>query len=127
MNTSNSPPGVPHTTLSADERSWGMIAHFAALVGLFLTPIGAVLGPLVVWIIKGDQSAFVGKNAKEALNFNITVLLSYVVCAILWLAFVGIFLAAALFVYWLVMTIIAGIKASEGVYFRYPISMRLVK
>src|SRR5262245_39866134 len=129
MNTSDSgsTPGVTHTTLSADERTWGMLAHFVALAGLVLTPVGAVLAPLIVWLTRRDQSAFVGENAKEALNFNISVLLGYLVCARLWVVHVGILLTAVLFVYWLIMTIIAGIKASEGVHFRYPVSLRLVK
>jgi uncharacterized Tic20 family protein len=81
----------------------------------------------VIWLIKRDQSAFIADQAKEALNFNISVVLAGSVCAILVFVFIGILLGVALFIYWLAMTIIAGIKASEGVQYRYPVALRLVK
>jgi len=64
---------------------------------------------------------------KEALNFNITVTLAAVVCALLALVFVGFLLATALFIAWLVMTLIAAIRASEGAAYHYPFSVRFVK
>jgi hypothetical protein len=109
-----------------NERTWGMLAHLSALVGLVIPLIGNVLGPLGVSIARADQSAFVAAHAKEALNFNISVTLAAVVCALLMLVFVGFLLGSALFIAWLVMTLIAAIKASEGVAYRYPFSLRLV-
>jgi uncharacterized protein len=108
------------------ERTWGMLAHLSALVGLVIPLLGNVLGPLVVSIVRSDQSAFVAAHAKEALNFNISVTLAAVLCALLMLVFVGFLLGSALFIAWLVMTLIAAIKASEGVAYRYPFSLRLV-
>jgi uncharacterized protein len=113
--------------LTQDDRTWGMIAHLAALTGLLITVIGNVLGPLVVWLMKREQSAFVAESAREALNFNITVFIGYCACGLLIPFLIGIPLAAALFVYWLVMTIIAGVKAGEGLHYRYPVTLRLVK
>ncbi len=78
-------------------------------------------------ISRRSQSDFVAAQAKEALNFNISVALAAIVCLVLWLVFIGILLGVALFITWLVMTLIAAIKASEGVAYRYPISLRLVK
>jgi uncharacterized protein len=86
-----------------------------------------VLGPLAVWLARRDQSAFVTAHAKEALNFNITVLLAAVACMLLMLVFIGFLLGAALFIAWLVMTLIAAIKASEGAIYHYPFALRLVK
>ena len=80
-----------------------------------------------VWISRRDQSAFVAEHAREALNFNITVVLAALVCMLLMLVFVGFILGAALFIAWLVLTLIAAIKASEGAVYRYPVSLRLVK
>jgi uncharacterized Tic20 family protein len=122
MNETNPDPA----STTADERTWGMLAHLSAFSG-FLIPLGSVIGPLVVWLIKRDQSAFVADQGKEALNFNISVLLAAIVCAVLVLIFIGILLGVALFIFWLTMTIIAGIKASEGVRYRYPVTLRLVK
>lgn len=126
MNASQPPSSAPNA-LTQDDRTWGMIAHFSALAMLLLWFVGGILGPLVVWVIKKDQSAFAAEAAKEALNFNITVALGFAVCGFLVVVFIGFLLGAALFIFWLVMTIIAGIKASEGVQYRYPISLRLVK
>ena len=109
-----------------NERTWGMLAHLSALVGLLIPLIGNVLGPLVVTIARSDQSAFVAAHAKEALNFNISVTLAALLCALLMLVFVGFLLGSALFIAWLVMTLIAAIKASEGAAYRYPFSLRLV-
>jgi uncharacterized protein len=104
-----------------------MLAHLAALVGLVFPMIGNVLGPLFVSIARGDQSPFVAAHAKEALNFNITVTLAAVVCALLMLVFIGFLLLSALFITWLVMTLVAAIRASEGGVYHYPFSLRLVK
>jgi uncharacterized Tic20 family protein len=122
MNEPNPVAGVP----TQDERTWGMLAHLTAFSG-FLIPLGSVIAPLVVWLVKRDQSEFVADQGKEALNFNISVLLAGVVCGILVWIFIGILLGVALFIFWLAMTIIAGIKASEGIRYRYPITLRLVK
>jgi uncharacterized protein len=109
-----------------NERTWGMLAHLSALAGLVIPLIGNVLGPLVVSIARSDQSAFVAAHAKEALNFNISVTLAALLCTLLMLVFVGFLLGSALFIAWLVMTLIAAIKASEGAAYRYPFSLRLV-
>lgn len=120
----NTPSGAAPTE---NERTWGMLAHLAALAGLVLPLLGNVLGPLVVWLARREQSAFVGAQAKEALNFNITVALASVACGVLALVMIGFLLGMALFVFWLVMTLIAAIRANEGVAYQYPFSLRLVQ
>jgi uncharacterized Tic20 family protein len=110
-----------------NERTWGMLAHLSALAGLVVPLVGNIVGPLVVSIARGDQSAFVATHAREALNFNITVTLAAVACTLLMLVFVGFLLGSALFIAWLVMTLIAAIRASEGAAYHYPISFHFVK
>jgi uncharacterized Tic20 family protein len=112
--------------MTQEERTWGMLAHLSAFA-FFICPFGNVIGPLIVWLVKRDESVFVADQGKEALNFNISMLLAGMVCAALVLLFIGILLGVALFIFWLTMTIIAGIKASEGVTYRYPFTLRLVK
>ncbi len=126
MTDANTPPGAG-STLTENERTWGMLAHLAALAGVVVPMLGGVLGPLAVWLARRDQSAFVDSQAKEALNFNISVFLASIVCLTLMLVFIGVILGAALFIAWLVMTLTAAIRASEGVAYRYPLSLRLVK
>jgi len=122
MNEPNPVAAVP----TQDEKTWGMLAHLTAFSG-FLVPLGSVIGPLVVWLVKRDQSAFVADQGKEALNFNISVLLAALICGVLVFILVGILLGVALFIFWLAMTIVAAIKANEGVRYRYPFTLRLVK
>ncbi len=124
--TTDSPPVAPEN-LSEDARTWGMIAHFSALAFFLLPPVGGVLGPLVVWLLKKDQYPFASEAAKESINFNIAVLIGYAVCAVLAFVFVGIVLGFALFLYWLVMTIVAGVKASEGLHYHHRFTLRLIK
>jgi uncharacterized Tic20 family protein len=119
-------PVTATTVPTPDERTWGMIAHLSALAG-FVVPFGNILGPLVVWLAKREQSIFVATEAKEALNFNITVAIGGVVCFVLLQVFIGVLLAALLAMFWLVMTIVAGLKANEGVAYRHPFTLRLVK
>jgi uncharacterized Tic20 family protein len=123
----NTPGPAPGPAPTETDRTWAMLAHLSALAGLVVWIAGCVLGPLAVWISRRDQTAFVAEHAREALNFNITVALAAVVCLLLMLVFVGFILGAALFIAWLVLTLIAAIKASEGAPYRYPISLRLIK
>jgi len=126
MTDANTPAAtVPGVT--ENERTWGMLAHLSALAGVVIPVLGCVLGPLVVWLARRDQSSFVDGQAKEALNFNISVFIASVVCSFLMLVFIGFILIAALYIAWLVMTLVAAIRASEGIAYRYPYSLRLVK
>lgn len=118
---------APRASPTENERTWGMLAHLSALAGVVIWLLGCVLGPLAVWLSRRDQSEFVAAHAREALNFNITVVLAAVVCMALMVVFVGFILGTALFIGWLVLTLIAAIRASEGELYRYPFSLRLVK
>jgi uncharacterized protein len=126
MNTTNPPSSVPGS-LSQEDRNWGMIGHLSALAAFIAPFLGGVLGPLIVYLVKKDQSAFGTDCAREALNFNITVAIGYCVCALLAIVFIGIPLMVALWIAWLVLVIIAGVRASEGVSYRYPATIRFVK
>lgn len=123
MNTTN-PPSTG--SLSQEDRNWGMIAHLSSLSG-FLIPFGSILGPLIVYLVKRDQSPFATDCAREALNFNITVAIGFLICLCLSLVFIGIPLMIALGIAWLVLTIVAAVRASEGTLYRYPATIRFVK
>lgn len=127
--TQSAPEGAstgPGASPSPDERTWAMIAHLSAFA-LFLVPFGGnIIGPLVVWLARRERSAFVAAQAREALNFNISVSLAGILCALLVLVFVGILLGVVLFIAWICATIVAAVRASEGIDYRYPITLRLV-
>ncbi|MFT3763073.1 MAG: DUF4870 domain-containing protein [Pseudoxanthomonas sp.] len=128
------PPPAPDGVPGAEEKQWAMFAHLSALSGLFTGGLGAIVGPLIIWLIKKDTLPFVNDQGKEALNFNITVLIALVVLSIVGtvllvvlIGFLFLLAAAAVGVAWLVLTIIATIKANEGVAYRYPLTLRLIK
>lgn len=116
----------PGPTIKPEERQMAVFTHLAALAG-FVIPLGNIIGPLVMWLIKKDTMPFVDDQGKEALNFNITVAIAGVVCCILFLIVIGYFLLVALAVVWFIFVIIATVQASEGVAYRYPFSLRIVK
>ena len=138
MNEYNPAPASADGGISAEERQWAMFAHLSALLGGLLTSgwagsIGCFLGPLIIWMVKKDTMPFVDDQAKEALNFNITVaIIFFVLWAVTFLTlFIGGVLTVPLMVIvgiaWLVLTVIAAIKANQGERYRYPFTLRLVK
>ena len=121
------PPSEPPMAAapSAEERQWAMFAHLSALVGVII-PLGSIIGPLVIWLIKKDTMPFVNDQGKEALNFNITVAIAAIVGWILCFILIGFLVLAVLAIGWLVFVIIATIKANEGTTYRYPFTLRLI-
>lgn len=112
--------------VNRDERLWVTLCHVSAAAGYF-TFVGFVLGPLIVWLIKKDQYPAVNDQGKEALNFQISMVIYYMVSALLALVFVGFILMAAIFIFQLVEIIIASVKANNGEMHRYPLIIRFVQ
>jgi uncharacterized protein len=118
------------TPINKEERTWAMGAHLSAFAGHFV-PFGHIIGPLVIWMIKKDSMPLVDDQGKEALNFQITMTIGFAAC--LAMAFTVILIPLAVpigAVLWLVdviLTIIAAVKANDGVAYRYPLCLRLVK
>ncbi|OXS14101.1 orotate phosphoribosyltransferase [Zobellella denitrificans] len=108
-----------------DERNWAMFCHLSVFAGL-LFPFGNVIAPLVLWLLKRRESAFVDFHGKEVLNFQITLLLGFAVCWVLTLVIIGLVLMVVLALAALVLTIIGLVRASRGECWRYPLSLRLV-
>ena len=115
-----------------------MFAHLSTLLGGLLTSgwagsLGFFIGPLVIWLMKKDTMPFVADQAKEALNFAITVSLACLALVILTVLTLGIGLLLTVPLYGiigitaLVLVILAAIKANEGVAYRYPFALRLIK
>ena len=109
----------------AEERTWAMAAHLSSVLGIWFAFLGAV-GPLVVLLVQGQRSPYVRAQAVEALNFNISVLIYSIVAWILVVVLVGFVLLGVLFVFWLIFTVIATVKVSNGEPYRYPLTIRLV-
>jgi uncharacterized Tic20 family protein len=116
------------------ERTLAMLCHIGALIGSFMPPANIIV-PVVIWLLKKDQSAFVNEHGKESINFQINLSVwAIIICVVGFLLIflvIGIFLLpvalGALFIAGLILCIVAGIKAYEGNYYRYPFIIRLVK
>jgi uncharacterized protein len=123
---------------NSDERGWAMAAHLCGLLwvlgsgGLLFPPFGGlalftVLGPLIILLSKGPAMPFVAAQAKESLNFQITVWLLGFIFALLAIVLVGFVLLWILGLVNIVLVIIAAIRVSDGTPYRYPFCLRLVK
>lgn len=108
-----------------EERQIAMFAHLGQLLGL-ISGIGGFVVPLVLMLTKGKESAFVRRAAVESLNFWITGILAMTVSIVLLLILVGFLLVPVVALIWFALPIYAGIKANEGVDYRYPFNLRLI-
>src|SRR5438046_7897514 len=109
------------STASSNVRTWTVLCHASALAGFFVPWAGHILGPLIVWLVKRGDSAEIDAHGKEALNFQISMLIYNVVAGILCLIVIGFVLLAVLHVLNVVFVIIASLRASEGQMYRYPL------
>jgi uncharacterized Tic20 family protein len=139
-----------------DARTWATLCHLSALLMLLGVPLGNVLGPLVVWLIKRNEHPFVDDQGKEALNFQLSITLYWVLAGVLiffsvgsiaffWPAvhhrmfdfwnpmampfamLFGFFLIFALLILDVILAIVAAVKASNGEAYRYPLTIRAIK
>jgi uncharacterized Tic20 family protein len=115
-----------NATLSEDqENNWAMWAHISTFCSM-IVPLGNFIGPFVVWQLKKNESEFVADQAKEALNFQISLIIYMLISAVLILIVIGFFLIIGLALFGLIMVIVAGVKANQGEFYRYPMCLRLI-
>lgn len=119
------PPAVD-TGTNAEERQWAMFGHLSALIGLVI-PFASIVAPLVIWQMKKDTLPFAAEQAKEALNFQITVFVALVIAGLLVLLVIGLLLLPVIGIGAVVLSVVAGLKANEGIAYRYPFTLRLIK
>jgi len=107
-------------TENPQDKQLGMLSHILGIITCWL-------GPLIIWLIKKDQSPYVGEQAKEALNFQLTMLIGYIVSGLLFIIFIGVILYFVVLVASIVFGVKAAIAANKGEDFRYPFALRLIK
>jgi len=127
----SAPPPQPPAQVSVQQaRTWGMLCHLSSFAG-YLTGAGFVAGPLIVWLVKRAEFPFADHQRKEALNFNLSLFIYVAVSVVLGFTIIGLVIAIpALIAIWLghlVFTIVAAVKASNGVPYRYPLTIRLIQ
>ena len=128
METSSpTPPPLPVTSSFSNIRTWAAFCHASALLGVFLHFPGHLLPPLIIWLAKRGDSAELDAHGKEAVNFQISMLIYNVVAAFFCLVLVGFVFLAVLWVLNAIFVIIAAIQASEGKFYRYPMTIRFIQ
>jgi len=123
---STPPAPVPASSTSSEVRNWCVLCHASALAGLFFHFFGHLLGPLVVWLIKRADSPEIDAAGKESLNFQISMLIYDIIAFILCFVLIGIPILIALWILNTVFVIIASVKTSQGEFYRYPLTIRLI-
>jgi len=127
-NFGNIPSPTFATPATSDEKLWGLFIHLGGALGGFTSylgvPGGNLLVPLVLWLIKKDESPFLNDQGKEVLNFQLCIfilsILCFVTCILFWMAWVLSIIA-------LIFGIVGAVKANEGVAYRYPFNFRIIK
>ncbi len=114
------PPAPAGTEVSKDAKTFGMLSH---LLGLFTS----FIGPLVIWLIKKDSDKFVDDQGKEALNFQITVLIGYAIAFVASFIIIGVVLFPIIWICNLIFCIMGTVKANSGQLYRYPVNIRIIK
>jgi hypothetical protein len=108
-------------------RTWAAFIHASALLGVLLHFPGHLLGPLILWLIKRDDAPELNAHGKEAVNFQISMLIYSAVAAVFCLVLVGFVFLAVLWILNAIFVIIAAIKASDGEFYRYPMTIRFLQ
>jgi uncharacterized Tic20 family protein len=106
------------SAISANDRNIAVLTH---LGGIFFS----VVPGLLVWLLKKDENAFLGEQGREALNFQITLLIAYMVCYVLMFILIGFLLGAVVWLANIVLCIVAATRASKGENYHYPFTLRL--
>ena len=112
--------------LSESERNWAMFCHLSSFASL-IVPFGGIIGPLICWSSKKNESDWVDQNGKAALNFQLSVMLYTIICIPLMFVIIGFVLLGAILILEIVCVIIASIKASKGEEYKYPLMIPFIQ
>jgi uncharacterized Tic20 family protein len=123
-----SPPPLPASAAAFPSvRTWNILCHASALLGVFFHFPGHILGPLIVWLAKRHDSPEIDAHGKESLNFQISMLLYNAIAVVFCLVLIGFFVLPILWVLNAVFVIVASIQASDGKLYRYPMTIRFIE
>jgi uncharacterized Tic20 family protein len=122
MTDANPQPAAPQPTAqltTAQDNQWASFAHLGGILGF--------LPALIIWLVFKDRGAFTSAEAKEALNFQITIVIAYIIANILVFLVIGAILLPIIFILSLIFSILGFTKAKDGTSYRYPFAIRLIK
>ncbi len=112
--------------LPESERNWAMLCHLSSFAGYFF-PFGGIIGPLICWLSKKDESLWVNENGKASLNFQLSIILYMILAAPLCLIIIGIPIIFFLGILEIVCVIIASVKAAKGERYKYPVTIPFIQ
>lgn len=109
-----------------EEKLWGTFAHLSAVAG-FVFPLGNIFGPLLIWLLKRNESSFVDANGKNSLNFQISMTIYMVAAGFMSIFIIGIPVLIGLGILNIILVIKASIEANNGKAYQYPLSIVFIK
>lgn len=109
-----------YTNVSSDERTMAILSH---VLGIFFW----IFPSLIIYLLKKDESKYVAEHSREALNFQISITIFYIISGILVLLLIGLLMIWVVYIANIILCIIATIKASDNILYRYPFNIRLIK
>ena len=112
-------PAAANPLTPAEDKQWASFAHLGGILGF--------LPALIIWLIFKDRGAFTNTEAKEALNFQITIVAAYIVGSILSVILIGFVITLAAAIVSIIFSIMGFIRAKDGTAYRYPFAIRLIK
>lgn len=112
--------------MTSEEKTYGLICHLSSLSG-FVTGVGFVVGPLIAWLVLKDKSEFADYHGKEALNFQLSMLIYSIISILLAFVLIGFLFLLILSIMYIVFPIIAAVKANNGEEYRYPLTIRFIR
>ncbi len=134
-------PGHAGHAPGSSARTWSILCHLAGFGGYVVPVLGSILLPLVFWLMRRDEDPFIDHHGREALNFQITLFFVYMAVFMMGVmvflssllvgpAVLGLlplfFVFAIVPLYQIAMIVVAAVKANEGDWFRYPLTLRLI-
>lgn len=119
------PPALPAPT--PEEQSWAIALHLSGFAGFILPSLGQIIAPLVIWLIKRPESAYLDRVGKDVLNFQISYTIYAAIAGVLCWLCIGFVLLPVVLIVWIVYMIMAAVKTSNGQSFSYPLTIRFLQ
>lgn len=113
--------------LNSTDRNLGMFCHLGALSVFVGVPFGNILAPLIIWLIRREDSPFVDRQGKESLNFQLSMVIYGIISVLLMFILIGFITITAVVVVDILFTIVASVKASRGESYHYPLTIQFLR
>lgn len=125
MSVDTPPDETVDYEITSEDRTWGILVHATAFAG-FVFPFANILAPLIVWLIKKEESQFVDENGRQAVNFQITWTIFLLIAAASIFVLIGLVLLPLVGIAWLILVILATISASNEEVYDYPLTFEFI-